>query len=415
MLIALTVALSLASAPVAPEAASSQVSVEELARFAEVFREVQTSFVEPVSDHELMEAAIQGLLTRLDPHSEYLVRKDLEEFSEQTSGVYGGLGVEVQVISGELKIVSPMDDTPASRAGLRSGDVISRIDGTVIEGQAAFAGVDMLRGEVGSSIKLEIQRAGAEAFEVTLKREIIQLKSARAERLPGGMALLRVAAFQNDTVRSAERALKTLQEKKPIRGLVLDLRSNPGGYVTAAVGLSDLFLESGVIVSTKGRNADSNTELKATPGDLLNGAPMVVLIDAGSASAAEIVAGALQDHHRAIVMGQKSFGKGSVQSLLPLSNGDGLRLTTARYYTPSGHSIQARGIYPDVPLGSLTLNREAERIDPVTEASLANHLQEDATPVAGEDLPAIETDYALSEAVNVLRAVALLADRKEIK
>lgn len=415
MLIALTAALSLASAPVSPAAASSQVSVEELARFAEVFREVQTSFVEPVSDHALMEAAIQGLLTRLDPHSEYLVRKDLEEFSEQTSGVYGGLGVEVQVISGELKIVSPMDDTPASRAGLRSGDVISRIDGTVIEGQSAFTGVDMLRGEVGSSIKLEIQRAGAEPFEVTLKREIIQLKSARAERLPGGMALLRVAAFQSDTVRSAQRALKTLQEKKPVRGLVLDLRSNPGGYVTAAVGLSDLFLESGVVVSTKGRNPDANTQLHATPGDLLNGAPIVVLIDAGSASAAEIVAGALQDHHRAIVMGQKSFGKGSVQSLLPLSNGDGLRLTTARYFTPSGHSIQARGIYPDVPLGSLTLNREAERIAPVTEADLANHLQEDNAPVLSDDLPAIETDYALSEAVNVLRAVALLADRKEIK
>ena len=415
MLIALNAALSLASAPVAPEAASSQVSVEELSRFAEVFREVQTSFVEPVSDHELMEAAIQGLLTRLDPHSEYLVRKDLEDFSEQTAGVYGGLGVEVQVISGELKIVSPMDDTPASRAGLKSGDVISRIDGTVIEGQAAFTGVEMLRGEVGSSIKLEIQRAGAEAFEVTLKREVIQLKSARAERLPGGMALLRVAAFQNDTVRSAERALKTLQEKKPLRGLVLDLRSNPGGYVTAAVGLSDLFLESGVIVSTKGRNADANTQLQATPGDLLKGAPMVVLIDAGSASAAEIVAGALQDHHRAIVMGQKSFGKGSVQSLLPLSNGDGLRLTTARYFTPSGNSIQARGIVPDVPLGSLTLNREAERIAPVTEADLANHLKEDAAPLVNDDLPAIETDYALSEAVNVLRAVALLADRKEIK
>lgn len=415
MLIALTAALSLASAPVAPEAASSQVSVEELSRFAEVFREVQRSFVEPVSDHELMEAAIQGLLTRLDPHSEYMVRKDLEEFSEQTSGVYGGLGVEVQVIAGELKIVSPMDDTPASRAGLRSGDVISRIDGTVIEGQAAFTGVDMLRGEVGSSIKLEIQRAGAEAFEVTLKREIIQLKSARAERLPGGMALLRVAAFQNDTVRSAERALTALQEKKPVRGLVLDLRSNPGGYVAAAVGLSDLFLESGVIVSTKGRNADANTELKATAGDLLKGAPIVVLIDAGSASAAEIVAGALQDHHRAIVMGQKSFGKGSVQSLLPLSNGDGLRLTTARYFTPSGHSIQARGILPDVPLGSLTLNREAERIAPITEADLANHLKEAAEATVADDLPAIETDYALSEAVNVLRAVALVADRKEIK
>ena len=414
MLSALTIALGLATA-VAPSPGNPSkeenkaVSVEELSRFAEVFREVQASFVEPISDHALMEAAIHGLLVRLDPHSEYLVRKDLEAFSDETAGVYAGLGVEVQVEEGVLKIVSPMDGSPAARAGLRPGDVISRIDGAVIEGEAAYAGVELLRGTAGSAIKLQIERAGVESFEVALKREVIQVKSAKAERLPGGMALLRVAAFQNDTVRSSEDALRKLQLSKPLRGLVLDLRSNPGGFVTSAVGLADLFLEQGTIVSTKGRQPSANTEMKATPGDILKGVPMVVLIDAGSASAAEIVAGALQDQHRAIIVGQKSFGKGSVQSLLPLSNGDGLRLTTARYFTPSGNSIQARGIFPDVPLDSLSLSRMELGPRPVVEADLAGHLNQMPLqmPLASEDAtPAIESDYALSEAVNILRAVA---------
>lgn len=414
MFSALTIAFSLAAA-VQPASAtlgkedSKAVSVEALARFAEVFREVQSSFVEPISDQALMEAAIHGLLVRLDPHSEYLVRKDLEAFTDETSGVYAGLGVEVQVDKGVLKIISPMDGSPAARAGLRPGDVISRIDGAVIEGEAAYAGVELLRGAAGSAINLQIERPGVEPFEVALKREIIQVKSAKAERLPGGMGLLRVAAFQNDTVRSSEEALRKLQQSKPLNGLVLDLRSNPGGFVTSAVGLADLFLEQGTIVSTRGRQPSSNTEMKATPGDILKGAPMVVLIDAGSASAAEIVAGALQDQHRAILVGQKSFGKGSVQSLLPLSNGDGLRLTTARYFTPSGNSIQARGILPDVPLDSLSLSRMELGPRPVFEADLAGHLNQLPlqTPIIAEEAkPAIESDYALSEAVNILRAVA---------
>lgn len=413
MLSALTMAFSLAAAvqtqPVPVKQENKAVSVEALARFAEVFREVQASFVEPISDQALMEAAIHGLLVRLDPHSEYLARKDLEAFSDETAGVYAGLGVEVQVDNGMLKIISPMDGSPAARAGLRPGDVISRIDGVVIEGEAAYAGVELLRGAAGSAIKLQIERPGVESFEVALKREVIQVKSAKAERLPGGMGLLRVAAFQNDTLRSSEEALRKLQQSKPLRGLILDLRSNPGGFVTSAVGLADLFLEQGTIVSTKGRQPSANTEMKATPGDILKGVPMVVLIDAGSASAAEIVAGALQDQHRAIIVGQKSFGKGSVQSLLPLSNGDGLRLTTARYFTPSGNSIQARGILPDVPLDALSLSRMELGPRPVAEADLQRHLGQMPlqTPLAAEEgIPAIESDYALSEAVNILRAVA---------
>jgi carboxyl-terminal processing protease len=389
------------------------VGVEELSRFAEVFKEVQKGFVEPVSDKKLMESAIKGLLHNLDPHSEYLSKKQLEQFAEDASGSYGGLGLEVQVIQGRLNIVSPMDDTPADRAGLKPNDVISRIDGVVIEGVIAFSGSDMLRGPVGSTVRLQIERAGQEAFEAVLKREVIQLKSAKAQRLPGGLAMLRVSAFQSDTVQSARAALMKLQTNKAIEGLVLDLRANPGGYVIAATGLADLFLESGVIVSTRGRTPESNSEVQAKSGDLINSVPMIVLIDAGSASAAEIVAGALQDHRRALIMGQKSFGKGSVQSLLSLSNGDALRLTTARYYTPSGKSIQARGILPDLPLAELRLSAlDGGNVGaPVSESSLPNHLREEGESERlnsqADSVPLIHSDYAVAEAVNVLRALNL--------
>jgi carboxyl-terminal processing protease len=403
----------------APAAAAkkSPVSVEELARFASVFRQVQDNFVEEVDDHVLMEAAIHGLLTKLDPHSEYLSAKAYGNFSSETDGQYGGLGVEVSVFQGMLMVISPIDDTPASRAGLKPGDIITRIDDLVIEGESAFTGAEMLRGKPGSVVRLRIQRENSADIDVEIKREVIQVKSARAQRLPGGFGLLRIASFQADTEQSARAALKALNDKKPLTGLVLDLRENPGGLVTAATNTADLFLDSGVIVSTKGRASDAESEYRAKPGDVMQGAPIVVLIDAGSASAAEIVAGALQDHQRAIVVGQKSFGKGSVQSILPLPNGDGLRLTTARYYTPSGRSIQARGIVPDVPLSNLKLSHDAERSDHISEANLAGHLRESADATssaanANENLSELEQDYALSEAVNILRAVTLLHARK---
>jgi carboxyl-terminal processing protease len=400
------------------ESVEGAVGVEELARFAEVFKEVQKGFVEPISDKQLMESAIEGLLHKLDPHSEYLSKKQLDQFSESASGTYGGLGLEVQVINGRLSVISPMDDTPADRAGLKPNDVISRINGVVIEGVVAFSGSEMLRGPVGSEVRLQIERAGQESFETVLKREVIQLKSAKAERLPGGLALLRVSAFQSDTVQSAQTALMKLQQTKAVEGLVLDLRANPGGYVSAATGLADLFLDSGVIVSTRGRVKESNSEVRAKSGDLISGVPMIVLIDAGSASAAEIVAGALQDHRRALIMGQKSFGKGSVQSLLALSNGDALRLTTARYYTPKGKSIQARGILPDLPLAELRLSAaDTTNADaPVSEANLPNHLrEEDAGQSSAQPtrLPLIHSDYAIAEAVNVLRALHLVKAREQ--
>jgi carboxyl-terminal processing protease len=404
------------AAPVKSDVQSAQsVSIEELSRFAEVFKEVQLSFVEPVTDKQLMESAIEGLLHKLDPHSEYLNKSQLEGFAQDASGTYGGLGLEVQVMEGQLRIISPMDDTPADRAGLKPNDVISRIDGVVIEGVAAFSGTELLRGPVGSEVRLQIERPGQDSFEAVLKREVIQLKSAKVERLPGGLALLRVSAFQSDTVLSAQSALRRLQDKKPIQGLVLDLRANPGGYVSAATGLADLFLDDGLIVSTRGRNDAANTEVHAKAGDAINGVPMIVLIDAGSASAAEIVAGALQDHERALIMGQKSFGKGSVQSLLALSNGDALRLTTARYYTPKGKSIQARGILPDLPLAELRLSPLAAAASgqPVSEASLPNHLREEGALEVIQQAPIIHVDYAVAEAVNVLRALHLVQTQKQ--
>jgi carboxyl-terminal processing protease len=396
--------------PVAEPIPNKPVSTEELARFAGVFRQVQNAFVEPVSEHELMEAAIHGLLTRLDPHSEYLTKAQLEGFTEETNGLYGGLGLEVQVQDGRLLVVTPIDDTPASRAGIQAGDVIDRIDGTPVDGEAAYDGVELLRGANGTTVELMILRGEADPISVKLKREVIQVKSAVFTALPSGVGLLRVSAFQSDTALSARRAIDLAQKKLPLQGLILDLRSNPGGYVTSAVGLSDLFLEQGLIVSTKGREATANTQYKAQTGDVLNGAPMIVLINAGTASAAEIVAGALQDHHRAIVIGAPSFGKGSVQSIVPLANGDGLKLTTARYYTPSGKSIQSRGIRPDVLLDAVSLRAE-QTDDVVTEAKLSRHLDQPSDKI---DAPAVlpisallRDDYAINQAFHMLRAIAL--------
>jgi carboxyl-terminal processing protease len=389
-------------------ATDKPVSTEELARFAEVFRTVQKAFVDPVSEHVLMEAAIHGLLTRLDPHSEYLSKAQLAEFSEDTSGRYAGLGIEVQVVQGSLKIISPMDDTPAARAGLKAGDVIERIDGTLLSGEAAYDGVDMLRGPAGSEIELLIARGAEDPFSVKLKREVIQVKSVTLTALPKDIAVLRVSAFQADTAPTAKRLLTERQAKSPLQGLILDLRSNPGGLVHAAIGISDLFLHSGVIVSTRGRFSDQATQAKATPGDLLLGAPMVVLIDTGSASAAEIVAGALQDQGRAVLVGSTSFGKGSVQQVLPLSNGDAMKLTTARYYTPSGRSIQARGIRPDVELAPYTLQR-ARDVEPgaqVVEADLPRHLSGEKRESKSVQAT-LEQDFALHEATQILRAMAV--------
>ena len=355
--------------------ATDEVSVEDIRVFTAVFREVQRSYVEPVSAERLMKAAIRGLLLDLDPHSGYLKKSDLQALTDDTSGRYGGLGLEVQIRAGALTVIAPIDDTPAARAGIQPGDVISRIDGIPVESENADVAIDRMRGEAGSNVELTILRAGQPAFDLTLVREVIDVTAVRGRLLAPGFGYVRVAAFQTNTAEEVAKRIAALIEKeKPLEGLVLDLRSNPGGLLDAAVEVSDLFLESGLIVSTKGRVALASSEFTASPGDVLLGAPLVVLVDGGSASASEIVAGALQDRKRALILGQRSFGKGSVQSVLPLASGEAIKLTTALYYTPNGRSIQAEGIEPDVLLQPSELRPVGERDRYVSEADLPGHL-----------------------------------------
>lgn len=392
-------------------AATDAVTLEELRRFVLVFREVQRAHVEPVSERELMEAAIRGLLSGLDPHSDYLDQDELQALNEDASGEYGGLGLELQVREGALRVVAAIDDTPAAKAGLQTGDLILRIDGTPLEGAALLGAVDRLRGAPGSRLQLTVQRGGETPFVVELQREVIKVSSVRTRWLAPDLAWLRISSFQYDTGADVAKAIRGLRERRAVAGLVLDLRSNPGGLLQAAVETADGFLEQGRIVSTRGRLPVASMSFDAKPGDLLQGAPLVVLIDGGSASAAEIVAGALQDHRRAVVVGQPSFGKGSVQSILPLANGDGVKLTTARYYTPQDRSIQAEGIVPDVELPDVHF----ERVAPVAatrrtrEADLAGRL-DSASPHAAvaasdQESQGAGNDYALNEALHILRAL----------
>jgi carboxyl-terminal processing protease len=393
--------------------ASDEVSVEDIRVFTAVFREVQRSYVEPVSSSQLMKAAIRGLLLDLDPHSAYLKKSDLQALTDDTSGRYGGLGLEVQVRAGVLVVIAPIDDTPAARAGIQPGDVISRIDGIAVESENADVAIDRMRGDAGSSVKITIIRAGQPAFDLTLVREVIDVTAVRGRLLAPGFGYVRIAAFQTNTAEETARRIAALVKSgQPLDGLVLDLRSNPGGLLDAAVDVSDLFLESGAIVSTRGRVALASAQFDANPGDVLVGAPLVVLVDGGSASASEIVAGARQDRRRALILGQRTFGKGSVQSVLPLASGEAIKLTTALYYTPNGRSIQAEGIEPDVILQRAELRPLGEAERPMTEADLPGHLGNGerkevappATAISASD--ATSQDFVLVEALNILRALA---------
>jgi carboxyl-terminal processing protease len=339
--------------PEAAESAASKVPLAEIKRFVGVFNAVREAYVDPVGDDRLMQSAIKGLLLDLDPHSTYFDKDDAEAFDEETSGAYDGIGVEVQPqADGTIEVIAPIDDTPAARAGIRSGDVIVAVDGKPLQpGEDSQA---PLRGKAGTRVVLTLVREGMDKpFDLDLVRETIRVQSVRGRMLEPGYGYLRIAAFQADTAADFERELGKLRQangSKDLRGLVLDLRSNPGGLLVSAVQIADDLLDKGGIVSTRGRTPISDTSFNATPGDRLAGAPLVVLVDAGSASAAEVLAGALHDNHRARIVGSRTFGKGSVQTLLPLDNGDSVKLTTARYYTPSGKSIQALGIEPDVVL-----------------------------------------------------------------
>jgi len=400
-----------------PAPATERVSLDEVRRFVSVFRAVQQAYVDGVDDHQLMQAAIRGLLTDLDPHSAYLDAEATQSMNETATGAYGGLGLEIlQRPDRSLMVIAPMDETPAARAGMRPGDIITEFDGTPISADSVDAAVESMRGDPGTQIVLTVMREGEAApLKLTLTREIIRVASARSEDLGRGFGYLRIAAFQSDTAAEVQRKLKALSDAHgaPLQGLVLDLRRNPGGLLNAGIEVADLFLEEGVIVSTRGRLPHARAEYSAKRGDVLSGAPIALLIDSGSASAAEVVAGALRDHRRAVIMGSTSFGKGSVQTVLPLDNGDSIKLTTARYYTPNGTSIQATGIVPDIEIPENAELRLRDGFVPpsLREADLPGHLQAEVEAEESEGQTQVLDDYAVVEALNLLRGLAVLRPR----
>ncbi|MEO0983465.1 MAG: S41 family peptidase [Pseudomonadota bacterium] len=402
-----------------------QETYRQLDLFAEILARVQADYVTEIDEVEAMEAAINGMLTSLDPHSNYLSPDDFRSMQVQTSGEYGGLGIEVTMEDGFVKVVAPIDDTPASRAGLESGDLLSAIDGRPILGRTLNDAVEEMRGEVGSDIRLTVLREGEEPFEVTLTREIIRPKSVTQRVEDGDVAYIRISTFNERTTLLLEDALTELTNEIGRRpaGLVLDLRNNGGGLLDQAISVTDLFLTSGEIVSTRGRRAADIERYNARRGEVFRDVPMVVLINGGSASAAEIVAGALQDQNRAKVVGVASFGKGSVQTVVPLGADRGaLRLTTARYYTPSGRSIQSTGIEPDIEVGQERLSEEdLERIRRFSEADLPNALgNEDGAMRRGPHVPDDQPpedydgdDYQLDRAIDVVKGRAQTANLAE--
>jgi carboxyl-terminal processing protease len=334
-----------------PPAPGLDVPWQDARLLAEVLERVEREYVEPVDDHQLLQAAIRGMVSSLDPYSAYLDGDEYDDIKISSSGQYSGVGIEVSMEDGQVVVVAPLDGSPAAAAGIRSGDVIATIDGVPVNTTALADTIGRMRGKEGTSVKIGILREGStEPLQITLKRSRVQLHSVSSELPQAGYGYVRIAQFSETTGEELNAALKALRTKNgaPLKGLVLDLRNNPGGVLEAAVAVADAFLDSGVIVSAKGRTAESKFEMSATPGDDLNGAPLVVLVNGGSASAAEIVAGALKDHHRATLMGRTTFGKGSVQTVMPLGHDRAIKLTTSLYYTPSGVSINHRGIAPDI-------------------------------------------------------------------
>ncbi|MFP4606255.1 MAG: S41 family peptidase [Thiohalospira sp.] len=433
--VALGIAISLGHSvlaqrgPVQEVSEESELPLEQLRTFSEVFARVKGSYVEEVSDDELLENAIRGMLSGLDPHSDYLDADDFQKLQEGTQGEFGGLGIEVTMEDGQVKVIAPIDDTPAERAGVQAGDLIVRIDSKPVKEMSLGEAVDKMRGEPGSEIELTILREGRdEPLELTLERAVIKVESVKSRMLEDGYGYLRITNFQSRTGKDVVNAVESLREENDgaLDGMVLDMRNNPGGVLDAAVDVSDAFLNEGRIVYTKGRVKDAKMSFSAEEGDILDGAPIVVLTNNGSASASEIVAGALQDHRRALVMGQETFGKGSVQTVLPLGGSTAVKLTTARYYTPDGRSIQAEGIKPDVSLENLRLTRAEEGGRRMRESDLGGHLM-NGEKKRQEEKPAEEDkaepeeegeqdsseaeedrDYAIFEALNLLKGVRLL-------
>ncbi len=389
--------------------------IDELRVFTEVYSRIKSDYVEPVDDKKLLQSAIQGMLSGLDPHSNYLDAEGFKDIRIGTEGEFGGLGIEVTMEDGFVKVVAPIEDTPAARAGLKTGDLIIRLDEKAVKGMSLNDAVKYMRGKPGSDITLTVVREGqSKPLKFTVTRAVIKVQSVKHRLLEEGFGYVRVTQFQANTAEGLKESLDKLktQNKSALKGLVLDLRNNPGGVLNAAVSVSDLFLSTGLIVYTDGRIADSQLKFNATPADALHGAPLVVLVNGGSASASEIVAGALQDHKRAVIMGTKTFGKGSVQTILPMSSGTALKLTTARYYTPNGRSIQATGIIPDVITEEAKITKRDKDIDEtLKEADLTGHLEnKTGAPKKGQKPAKLDTsgeDYQLQEALNLLKGISI--------
>ena len=409
------------------QALPARLPLNELRVFAEAFDRVSSAYVEEIDDRTLLENAIKGMLSQLDPHSAYLDRDSFSELQEDTTGNYGGVGLEVSMEDGFVRIISPMDGTPAARAGVKPGDLIIQLNDQPIKGMSLGDAIDAMRGEPGSTVRLTLIREGAtQPFEVSLTREIIAVASVRERLLDTGYGYIRIAQFQSNTGTEVEDAVTSLSAEGKLLGLVLDLRNNPGGILQSAVAVSDVFIDDGLIVYTAGRLPNSDMRFSASTPDATNGIPIVVLVNEGTASASEIVAGALQDHRRAIIMGVNTFGKGSVQTILPLNNEKAIKLTTALYYTPNGRSIQAEGIIPDIWVDRLTITPAKPNQFNIKEKDLPGHLANgEHDPSAADHFTGMHdtelnktemndtelaiTDYQLHEALVLLKGLNILA------
>tara|TARA_B100001778_G_scaffold334755_1_gene347575 strand:+ start:744 stop:2039 length:1296 start_codon:yes stop_codon:yes gene_type:complete len=411
-------ALFISRISLANEDGDTILPLDEIRTFTEIFSKIKDDYVEDVDDKKLLENAIRGMLQGLDPHSTYLDEDAYKELQEGTSGEFGGLGIEVGYEDGFVKVISPIDGTPAQRAGIKAGDLIIRLDNKSVKGISLMEAVKMMRGKPGSKITLTIVREGEnKPFEISIVRDIITVENIKTETIEPGFTYIRISNFQTHTVDDLKKGLMKLKNENNnnIKGLILDLRNNPGGLLNAAVGVSDLFLNNGLIVYTEGRIKDSKLKFNAKPSEMLKDTPIIILVNGGSASASEIVAGALQDHKRAVIMGEKTFGKGSVQTILPMNDRTALKLTTARYYTPSGRSIQASGIEPDMIVKNIKfdLKKDIQNNGLIKESDLSGHLDNKKSNDDEEkeeninNALLIENDYQLYEALNVLKGLSI--------
>ncbi|AOF88600.1 S41 family peptidase [Sinorhizobium sp. RAC02] len=404
-------AMSVINTATLPAEAAGSSTYRELSIFGDVFERVRAQYVTPPKEDQLIENAINGMLTSLDPHSSYMNAKDAEDMRTQTRGEFGGLGIEVTMEDELVKVITPIDDTPASRAGVLAGDFIAKIDGAEVRGLKLEEAVEKMRGAVNTPIKLTLIRKGADKpIELTIMRDIIAVRAVKS-RVEGDVGYLRVISFTEKTYDDLEAAIEKIKEEVPadkLKGYVLDLRLNPGGLLDQAINVSDAFLERGEVVSTRGRNEDETRRFNATPGDITDGKPVIVMVNGGSASASEIVAGALQDLRRATVLGTRSFGKGSVQTIIPMGDAGALRLTTALYYTPSGKSIQGTGITPDVTVEQPLPPELQGKLESAGESNLRGHIQGQSETESGSGSsayvpPEAKDDLQLQYALELLR------------